>query len=40
MEINFMSSEDTDQGRVMHSKIDNIEIITDYKVNQIIAELF
>ena len=37
MKINFMSSKDTDEERVMHSKSGNLEIITNYKVNQIIG---
>ena len=39
MKINFMSSKDTDKERVMHSKSGNLEIITNYKVNQIIGKL-
>ena len=34
-----MSSKDTDEERVMHSKSGNLEIITNYKVNQIIGKL-
>ena len=33
--VNFMSSKDNDAERVMHSKIDNIEIMTNDKVNEV-----
>ena len=38
--INFMSSKDNDEGRVMHSKSDYIEIIINDKVDEFIEELF
>ena len=38
--INFISSIDNDEGRLMHSKSDNIEIIINDEENEIIKELF
>ena len=35
-----MSSKDNDEGRVMHSKSDYIEIIINDKVDEFIEELF
>ena len=33
MAINFMSSNDTDKESLMHSKIDNLEIVINYKAD-------
>ena len=38
--INFISSKDNDEQRVMHSKRDNIEIMDNGKVDQVIDKLF
>ena len=38
--VNFMSSKDNDEERVMHSKSDNIEIMVNNKVGEVIEELF
>ena len=38
--INFISSKDTDEERVMHSKSDNIEIMINDKADEVIEELF
>ena len=38
--VNFMSSKDNDEERVMHSKSDNIEIMVNNKVDEVIEELF
>ena len=35
MAINFISSEDSDETRVLHSKSDNIEIMMGSKVDEI-----
>ena len=37
---NFISSIDNDEGRVMHSKSDNIGIMIDDEANEVIKELF
>ena len=37
---NFISSLDNDEDRVMHSKIDNIEIMINDETDEIIKELF
>ena len=37
--INFISSKDIDEERVMHSKSNNIEIISHDKADELIAEL-
>ena len=38
--INFISSIDNDQVRVMHSKSDNIEIMINNTADEVIKELF
>ena len=38
--INFISSKDNDEGRVMHSKSDSIEIVINDKANEFMEELF
>ena len=38
--INFISSRDTDEEGVMHSKSDNIGIVIKDKVTEVIEELF
>ena len=38
--INFVSSEENDEERVMHSKSDNIEIMINYRVEEVIEGLF
>ena len=38
--INFISSKDIDEERVMHSKRDNIEIMSHDKADEVIKELF
>ena len=38
--INFISSKDTDELCVMHSKSDNIEIMVDDKEDEVIKKLF
>ena len=38
--INFMSSKDTAEDRLLHSKGDNIEIIINDKADEVIEELF
>ena len=40
MTINFISSKDTDEDRVMHSKSDNIEIMIYDKADEFIKEHF
>ena len=41
MAINFTSyKEDSDETRTMHTKSDNIEIMTGSETNEIIEELF
>ena len=37
---NFISSKGNDEERAMHSKSDNIEIMMNYKADEIIRELF
>ena len=38
--INFMSSKDNDEEHVMHSKSDNIKIMSNDKADEVIEELF
>ena len=38
--VNFMSSKETDEERVMYSEISNIEIMINDKTNEVIKELF
>ena len=38
--INFISSKDNDEERVMHSKSDNIEIMINNRADEVIEELF
>ena len=40
IEINFISSKDVDEKRVMHSKSDNIEIMPYDNANEVVNELF
>ena len=40
MTINFMSSKDSDETRTMHTKSNNIEIMTGNETDKIIRELF
>ena len=40
MQINFISSLDTDEFHTIHTKSDNIEIIIGPEINDIIEELF
>ena len=40
MAINFISSKDNDEERVMHSKSDNIEFLIYVNANEVIEELF
>ena len=40
METNFISSEDSDETRIMQSKSDNIEIMMGSETDEIIEELF
>ena len=40
MQITFISSLDTGEIRIMDSKSDNVEIMTGYKTDDIIKELF
>ena len=40
MVINFISSKDSDETRIMHSKSDNIEIMMDSETDEMIEELF
>ena len=40
MAINFISSEDSDETRVLNSKSDNIEIMMGSEVDEITQELF
>ena len=37
--VNFMSSKDTDEEHVMHSASGNIEIMINYKTDEVIIEL-
>ena len=39
MTINFMSSKDSDETRTMHTKSNNIEIMTGNETDKIIREL-
>ena len=38
--INFMSSKDNDEDRVMHSKNDNIKVTINNKTDEVIEKLF
>ena len=38
--INFMSSKDNDEERVMHSKNDNIKVMINNKTDEVIEKLF
>ena len=38
--VNFMSSKEADEERVMYSEISNIEIMINDKTNEVIKELF
>ena len=38
--INFISAKDNDEERVIHSKIDNIEIMINHKADKVMEELF
>ena len=38
--INFISSKDDDEERVMHSKSNNIELMSHDNANEVINELF
>ena len=38
--INFMSSKDNDEERVMYSKSDNIDLIINDKPDEVTQELF
>ena len=40
MEINFVSSKDSDEIRIMHTKSDNIDILMVSETSDIIKELF
>ena len=40
MEINFVSSKDVDEIRIMHTKSDNVNILMGGKTNDIIKEFF
>ena len=40
MTINFFSSKDSEEIRIMHSKSDNIEILIGNETNESIEELF
>ena len=40
VEINFVSSKDSDETRTMHAKSNNVEIMMGSKTNEIIEELF
>ena len=40
MQINFISSEDSDETRTMHTKSDNIEIMMGNETDEIIEKLF
>ena len=39
MSINFMSSKDTEETRIMHTKSHNVEIMMDSETDKIIKEL-
>ena len=38
--INFISSKNVDEGRVMHSKSDNIKFMPYHNANEVVNELF
>ena len=38
--MNFISSKDSGETRIMHTKSDNIEIMMDSETNDVIDELF
>ena len=38
--MNFISSKDNDEERVIHSKIDNIDIIINDQADEVIEETF
>ena len=38
--ISFVSSKDTDEERIIHSKSDNIEVKINDEANEVIKELF
>ena len=38
--INFMSLKDKDENCVVHSKSDNVELMINYKDDEVIKELF
>ena len=38
--VNFMSSKDNDEERVMHSKNDNIKVMINNKTDEVIEKLF
>ena len=38
--INFMSSKDNDEDRVVHSKSDNVEMMINYEDDEVIEERF
>ena len=38
--ITFISSKDNDEEHVMHSKIDNIDIMINYRADEVMEELF
>ena len=40
MRINFISSSDTGEFRIIHSKSDNVKIMTGIETDDIINELF
>ena len=40
MEINFVSSKDSDEIRIMHTKSDYIDVLMGSKTNDILKELF
>ena len=40
MQINFISSKDSDETRTMHTKSDNIEIMMGNETDEIIEKLF
>ena len=40
MTINFISSKDSDQTRAMHTKSNNVEIMTGSETDEIIEDLF
>ena len=40
MEINFISSKDSNETRIMHTKSDNIEIMIGHEIDGIIKNFF